>query len=180
MTDENDIKRIQVSFETTNISSIKDQDEKPVKKRIVSQTDKWISKLSLEEQYEYIKKLQIKIALEDKISILIKQQLQQKLYGYRGQDIEKQIYQSDIFINLQEVLNLIIKSENKCYYCKKMVAILYENVREPIQWSLDRINNNYGHNKDNVLLACLNCNLRRRTMHTERYVFTKQLQIKKI
>ena len=26
-----------------------------------------------------------------------------------------------------------------------------------------------GHNKDNVVISCLNCNLRRRTMHYERY-----------
>ena len=33
--------------------------------------------------------------------------------------------------------------------------ILYENVREPKQWSVDRINNDLGHNIDNFVLACL-------------------------
>ena len=61
-----------------------------------------------------------------------------------------------------------------------MVNVLYKNVREPLQWTLERIDNDYGHNHDNVTIACLECNLRRRTMYHERYVFTKQLVIKKI
>jgi hypothetical protein len=73
----------------------------------------------------------------------------------------------------------MIESKNQCYYCKEDVQVLYENVREPKQWTLDRINNKMGHNHGNLLIACLNCNLRRRTMHTERYVFTKQLNIVK-
>ena len=43
------------------------------------------------------------------------------------------------------------------------------------QWTLERIDNGMGHNKDNVEIACLLCNLRRRTMYHERYVFTKQM-----
>ena len=45
------------------------------------------------------------------------------------------------------------------------------------QWSLERIENQYGHNKENVEIACLSCNLGRRTMYHERYLFTKQLEI---
>jgi len=59
------------------------------------------------------------------------------------------------------------------------VHILYENVREPLQWTLERIDNDFGHNKNNVEIACLNCNLRRRTMYHERYLFTKELSIVK-
>jgi len=53
-------------------------------------------------------------------------------------------------------------------------------VREQCQWSLDRIDNNYGHNYDNLFVTCLSCNLRRKTMYHERYEFTKQLTISKI
>jgi len=57
--------------------------------------------------------------------------------------------------------------------------VLYKSVREPKQWSVERINNDYGHNKNNVTIACLSCNLSRRTMYHERYRFTKQLIIDK-
>jgi hypothetical protein len=46
-----------------------------------------------------------------------------------------------------------------------------------MQWTLERIDNDLGHNKNNVEIACLNCNLRRRTMYHERYLFTKELNI---
>jgi hypothetical protein len=153
--------------------------EKIIKKRIITQTDKWITQLSNSEQYECVQRLQKTKQQEDKASKLILQQIQQKISGYRGQDIEKDILDEAQLINTQQVLDLMVKTENICYYCKKQVAVLYENVREPTQWTLDRIDNKHGHNHNNVLLACLNCNLRRRTMHTERYVFTKQLNIVK-
>lgn len=154
-------------------------EERVIKKRIITKTDKWITQLSNREQYECIQILQKERGQEDKASKLIVQQIQQKISGYRGQDVEKELLDEAQLINVQQVLDLMVKTENICYYCKKQVAVLYENVREPTQWTLDRIDNKQGHNHNNVLLACLNCNLRRRTMHTERYVFTKQLNIVK-
>lgn len=38
-----------------------------------------------------------------------------------------------------------------------------------------RVDNSYGHNTDNVVIACLDCNLRRRTMFQERYKKTKEM-----
>jgi hypothetical protein len=55
--------------------------------------------------------------------------------------------------------------------------ILYENVREPKQWTVDRINNDLGHNNDNFVLACLDCNLKRRCKSCDKFLFTKQLNI---
>ena len=55
--------------------------------------------------------------------------------------------------------------------------VLYENVRDPKQWSVDRINNDLGHNNDNYVLACLDCNLKRRCRSSDKFLFTKQLNI---
>ena len=101
------------------------------------------------------------------------QQLNQKIIGYKSQDIAKHIYDSTQFVTRECVIELLIESELKCHYCKKDIKVLYEIVREPLQWTLDRINNNYGHNKDNLLIACLSCNLRRKTIYHERYEMTK-------
>ena len=49
------------------------------------------------------------------------------------------------------------------------------------QWTLDRIDNNLGHNSDNVLISCLECNLKRRRMNMERFQFSKDCtNIKKV
>ena len=65
----------------------------------------------------------------------------------------------------------------KCFYCQKLVYVLYDNVREPRQWTLERIDNKFGHNMDNVVISCLSCNLKRRCIYHERFLFTKQLNI---
>ena len=57
--------------------------------------------------------------------------------------------------------------------------LLYDIVREAKQWTLDRINNDIGHNIDNVLISCLECNLKRRRTNKDAFLFTKQLVIVK-
>ena len=57
------------------------------------------------------------------------------------------------------------------------MLLLYDNVRESTQWTLDRIDNNIGHNVDNVVICCLKCNLKRRTMNDEKFKFSKQMRI---
>jgi len=104
----------------------------------------------------------------------------QKIAGYRSQDIKKSLYEPEQIVDMQYVLKTLENSENICYYCKKPVQVLYEKAREPTQWSLDRIDNSIGHNKENVVIACLQCNVGRKTMHQGRYAFTKQLIITKL
>jgi len=58
--------------------------------------------------------------------------------------------------------------------------LLYKLVREPKQWTLDRIDNEYGHCVDNIVLSCLECNLKRRRTNQNKFVFTKQLKITRI
>ncbi len=109
--------------------------------------------------------------------VLLKKQINEKINGYKNQDIKKKILLPDKFVDLDFVLNLLKSSNLMCFYCKEPVIILYENVREPKQWTLERINNSFGHNKDNIVISCLCCNLKRKCMFQERYIFTKQMKI---
>jgi len=110
---------------------------------------------------------------------IIKKQLNTKLQGYRAQDTLKQMFVEEEFMDMENTLRLLKESQLNCYYCKECVKVLYRHVREGCQWTLERIDNDYGHNKTNVVIACLTCNLRRRTMYHERFAFTKQLVITK-
>jgi hypothetical protein len=110
---------------------------------------------------------------------LVRQQIINKLGGYRQQDVEKGLYFPEKIIGFSEVLEKLTQEECKCHYCLEPVKIVYEYVRDPKQWTLDRIDNDFGHNRDNVWIACLSCNLRRRTMRPDRYEFTKQMVIMK-
>lgn len=154
------------------------------RKRVITTGNEWTfteADLLAENQLEYIKQIynnSITIQNEHKCKIVL-QQLKAKLYGYHSQDTLKQKYNEEQFITLERTLQLLIECNCMCFYCNSNTKVLYENVREPTQWSLERIDNTIGHNNDNVAIACLNCNLRRRTMNQERYVFTKQLVLLK-
>jgi hypothetical protein len=108
------------------------------------------------------------------------QEISKKIYGYKSQDLAKKIFDESKFITYEKCIQLLIDSNLTCFYCKNPVQVLYESVREPTQWSIERIDNTFGHNHDNIEIACLKCNVSRRTMYHERYIFTKQLNIIKM
>ena len=113
------------------------------------------------------------------ITSLLEKQIKRKISSNKSQDINKKRYEEDKFISFQEVLFLMNQEEIKCYYCKCFMFILYEFARENKQWSVDRIDNDKGHNVSNFHLACLECNLSRRRRTDEKFLFTKQLNIVK-
>jgi hypothetical protein len=116
----------------------------------------------------------------DPIKTRLKSELHNKIQGYKYQDMNKDIFNLDTLINLEDLLEKLLGSKLKCYYCNKPVSVLYKNVREPQQWTLDRIDNDLSHTKDNTCIACLKCNLQRRLMDAKKFTFTKQLKINKV
>ena len=154
---------------------------KEIKKRVDS--DKWdlsedflLSTTQLELIKEIIKNDYKPTNNESKLII---QQLERKISGYKQQDLDKNIFNSQKIVNLKNIIDSLISCEMKCYYCKSDVLLLYEIVREHKQWTVDRIDNDLGHNYDNYLIACLECNLKRRRRSKDAYFFTKNLSIVK-
>lgn len=146
--------------------------KKEKKKRKIVLNPIW-KKISQEQQVEFIEQK----FNDEKIKNLFFQQIQKKLAGYKTQDIKKKRYSPDNFIQKDDLLKLLNETGLICKYCCEPIILLYENVREPKQWSLDRINNDIGHNTDNVCIACLSCNLKRKTIYYERYLRAKQQQL---
>lgn len=165
-----------------NLNQIRKHKEKQRIKRVVTETIKWNF---TPEELEYSNQLKILNSLElininsknikDKSQSLIYSQIKIKLRSYKEQDIKKNIYDYNKFITFEFIISKLKQCSMICFYCKQSVNILYEYVREPRQWTVERINNHYGHNNDNVEIACLTCNVRRKTMYFERYISTKQL-----
>lgn len=148
--------------------------EKPKKKRVVTQTIDWEKAVEELEKIENIEEI-IDIDEQTKSCKIILQQIKRKISGYLGQDREKDLIDKEKFVNTQDVISLFKTSKMICYYCKERTEIMYEFVREPKQWTLERLDNSFGHNRDNVVISCLSCNLRRRTMAKERYLQTKAM-----
>jgi RNase P subunit RPR2 len=182
-----DIKTLQVPVITTN-KTIKT--EKIKKPRVITEEDVWVlekEEYDTSRQYDilfnkrnsntYITIHKKKYEYYDYIRKLAQQQIRQKINGYHTQDLEKNLFDPVEFIDMPTVMQLLKESNMLCIYCKEGVQVLYQLVREPKQWSLDRIDNTIGHNKNNVVIACLKCNLKRRCMYHEKFMFTKHLNI---
>lgn len=107
----------------------------------------------------------------------IKGNIDKKLNSYCSQDKKMKRYDSDTFISLNEVLIKLICCQNKCYYCNDNIIINYKYSREQKQWSLERKNNNIQHNNENCVIACLECNLKRKNTNYDAFQFTKQMKI---
>ena len=145
------------------------KEKTPPKKRAI--TNKW----DLEpDVFTSDKQL---VLLEQATEPLIKTEIDHKISAYKHQDVLKRLFIPDEFITFDYVKQMILKCKLCCHYCKEPTLILYENVREMNQWSLDRINNFLGHNVDNVVISCLKCNLNRRNLNSDKFLFTKQMTI---
>jgi aspartate carbamoyltransferase regulatory subunit len=157
------------------------KEEREFKKRV--DVEKW--NLSEEflfpsKQLELIKEVYINnLKSFDVESKLLVQQLERKISGYKQQDNDKKLLNLEKFINLKHIIESLISCELKCYYCNHEMSLLYEVVRELKQWTVDRVDNDLGHNCDNYVLACLECNLKRRRRSKDAYFFTKNLNIVK-
>jgi hypothetical protein len=153
--------------------------KKEIKKRIPCENWKFS-----DENYEYDKQL---ILIKDisnnnfsyfnDISKIIIGEINKKISSYKQQDKIKNLYNETEFLTFEAVINKMLECELKCRYCKNKMNVLYDISREISQWSVDRIDNDLGHNNNNFHLACLDCNLKRRRRTDEKYLFTKQLNI---
>ena len=180
--DESSTKKITMKIKpSTNLKPVGwiKKNNKKNKKRVV--TERW----NLSEEYlTYEKQLEMIHAIQDNnfgffddTSKILLREIERKIYGYKQQDLEKNHYHIEQFIYLKDIIEKMIACEMKCYYCFDPMFLLYEKVRESKQWSVDRLDNDQGHNQDNFVLACLECNLKRRRRTADKFLFTKQLTI---
>ena len=156
-----------------NISIHKKYDEKKNNNNI---PDIWLER---KNQLTYINN----IFLQDNLCephIYIKKEINKKISGYLQQDKTKNIHENTSELLYDEIIIKLIESKLKCLYCKKDIFIIYNRKLQQNQWTLDRINNYNGHNNENTVISCLQCNIQRRRTNNKKFLFSKQLIIHKI
>jgi len=133
---------------------------------------------------EYLEQLQILNELLDENCIIDTQpkkyfvkNIKGKIQSYRQQDLLKHKFDENNFVSYNTILQLLKETKMLCHYCSCETYVLYEFVKEMKQWSLDRIDNEKGHINNNLVIACLECNLKRRRTNKDSFLFTKQLVI---
>ena len=112
----------------------------------------------------------------DDVHKTFKRCISKKRLGYKAQDVANEIFDPRWFVTLDEVLELLVASKLKCHYCQMDCAIKYSQPLLDSQWTLDRICNDQGHNRKNVVISCLKCNLSRGVRSSRNYQLGKQLK----
>lgn len=107
-------------------------------------------------------------------------EIRKKQSGYKSQDKLKHKYDEHQHITLMELIDKMAESGLRCYYCNKELLILYNKKKEALQWTLERLNNDLGHYKENTCISCLKCNLGRRTENYEYYKKGKTMILQKL
>ena len=145
-------------------------------------TRKDATKYSFNDDY-YSHRVQIelvnKLFLDEKIlqGKQVIQTITKKISGYKSQDIQKQLFDVNWFISLDDVMECLVNSKLNCFYCREICELLYKDCLSKKQWTLDRIDNNMGHNRDNVVISCLDCNIKRGDMDYDRFKKGKEIKI---
>jgi len=116
-------------------------------------------------------------ATDFKCKLSLVKDIKTKIGSYAQQDKLKNVFTPEEFVTFKEVVDLLYNSKMKCYYCQGTVKVVYKYKRMSDQWTLDRIDNSKGHIVNNVVISCLQCNLKRRCLNSDKYLFTKSLKI---
>ena len=106
-------------------------------------------------------------------------EIRKKILSYKNQDLKKERYNENDFVVFDEIIEKLLISKLKCNYCTSDIFILTNKNRDGKQWTLERIDNNIGHVNSNVIISCLECNLKRRNSNMDNFKFTKKLKINK-
>lgn len=136
--------------------------------------------LSTDNYLKELSKFYINNNDQNPIFSSIIKELKKKQQSYKCQDVRKKKYNVDTFITIDDIVGKLLTSKMICYYCKKEVCIFYDTIRQSNQWTLERLDNLIGHSDTNTVIACLDCNLKRRTSSSNAFCFSKQLVIKKV
>ena len=106
--------------------------------------------------------------------------LRRKRDSYLHQDKLKDHYLPEKFVTLEFISHALKSCDMKCFYCHEITKSDYTHARDMRQWTLDRKDNALGHNTDNVVVACLQCNLKRRNIGARAFFAEKNLVLIKL
>lgn len=184
-TETSETKKIIFTGTTTKyeMNKIDNNNQKKDRKKKV-ETNTWNlneEELSFKIQLELLQNMYNKSGIVDtNANNFIINHIKTKISSYKQQDILKNIFLEPEFVTFEYVVNLLNACDLKCHYCSCETYLLYEFVRDMKQWSLDRIDNDIGHNKNNLVMACLECNLKRRRTNKDAFFMTKNLTITRL
>lgn len=108
----------------------------------------------------------------------VKSEINVKLRAYSSSDASRSLPGGGV-PSYEQICERMIQQKYRCYYCHSLFHVLYKNKRDPLQWSVDRIDNSKSHCQSNIVISCMSCNLRRRTRDSKEFYDCRNLQVEK-
>ena len=92
----------------------------------------------------------------------LRARIERKIDGHKKADSEKKrCYASSEYVDAATVMRLLQQQGGCCCHCNEEVLLQWKEsagTRDTRQFSIDRINNDVAHTKNNVVVSCLRCN----------------------
>lgn len=86
-------------------------------------------------------------------------------YNAKSEDIKYNRYDEENHVDKDFIINQIVLQHNECIYCNKIMNLGGKALNNDL-CTIERIDNDIGHIKDNCVLACLNCNRKRNNTYS--------------
>ena len=92
----------------------------------------------------------------------LRARIERKIDGHKKADSDKKRrYASSEYVDAATVMRLLQQQGGCCCHCNEEVLLQWKEsagTRDTRQFSIDRINNDVAHTKNNVVVSCLRCN----------------------
>lgn len=111
--------------------------------------------MSRAKKPEQISFCEMKKLSDQKLNPTLIKLIQTKIASHESYD-NKHGYNTDIDVNY--IISLLEKQYHTCTHCHEDIKLTCFNKADPKQFSIDRINDNEGHVKGNVVISCWECN----------------------
>jgi hypothetical protein len=92
----------------------------------------------------------------------LRARIERKIDGHKKADSDKKRrYAPSEYVDAATVMRLLQQQGGCCCHCNEEVLLQWKEsagTRDTRQFSIDRINNDVAHTKNNVVVSCLRCN----------------------
>jgi len=103
-----------------------------------------------------------------------------KIASHRSYDKKNNMYDETEFINFEDIFMKLCRHKGKCYYCSQNLKILNYRRYQSNQMSIDRLDSSIGHCKQNTVISCLHCNIKKGSKTQTEYKKTLSLEIENV
>lgn len=95
-----------------------------------------------------------------------------KISSHRSYDRANNFFNETDFIDFEDIFMKLCRQEGKCLYCDTELKLINYKPYQANQMSIDRLDSNKGHTKNNTVICCYHCNTKKGKKTPKEYLKT--------